>query len=190
MKSFTAFIIISISIALSAFYTWPQWQTVSTLQDKNTQLQDALEKANRLSKLRNDLKTQYDAIPTEEIEKVGKVVPVQYDPIKLTADIQSVALKHAMVIQDVTFTNRTDISNSGMGGAVTEAPPATPYKVVALNLSTKGQYKNFVAFLADLEKNLQILDVTKVDITAQSTQERGGVGVLDFKITLDSYWMN
>lgn len=189
MKSLTAFIIIAVSIALSAFYTWPQWQTVSSLKDKNTQLQDALEKANKLSQLRNDLLTAYNAIPPEEIERVGKVVPKQYDPIKLTADIQAIALQYGMVIKSTTFTDRSEVSNPGMG-VVTEAPSATPYKVVSLSLSTEGQYKNFVLFLADLEKNLQILDVTHVDITPKSNQERGGVSMLDFKITLDTYWMN
>lgn len=189
MKSLTAFIIIAVSIGLSAFYTWPQWQTVSTLKDKYTQLQDALKKANQLSQIRNELITRYNAIPLEEIERVGKVVPADYNPITLTADIHAIALRYGMVIKSTSFADQTDSSNSN-GGIVTEAPPVTPYKIVAVSFSTEGSYKNFLLFLTDLEKNLQILDITHVDITAKSAQERGGGGMLDFKITLDTYWMN
>jgi Tfp pilus assembly protein PilO len=191
MKSLTAFIIIIISIALLGFYAWPQWQTVSVLQDKNTQLQDAQLKAQELSQLRNNLVTQYNSISREDIEKVGKVVPKQYDPVKLTADINAIAMRYGMVIKNVSFTKNTDISSTGTG-AVVDAPPTTPYKVVTVAFSTEGSYKDFTLLLADLEKNLQILDIKNVDITAKSVSVKDKVapGSLDFKITLDTYWMN
>lgn len=190
MKSLTAFIITTVSIALLAFYAWPQWQTVSSLQQKNTQLKDALSNAEKLTALRNELITRYNAIPSEEMVKVGKVVPKQYDPLKLTADINALAMRYGMVVKGATFINRAEISNPGTGAVVEAQPLVSPYKVVAASFSIEGQYKDFVLLLADLEKNLQILDVTNVDITSKSAKEKSGSASLDFKITLDTYWMN
>lgn len=189
MKSLTALIIIVVSISVLYFYAWPQWQSVSELQDKHAQLKDAQFKAQELSKLRNNLVTQYNAIPPEEIEKVNKVIPVQYNPVKLAADISSIALRNGMVIKNVSFVDKKDVSNPG-DGSVVAAQPTTPYRVVEVLFSTEGQYKNFTLFLADLEKNLQILDISKVDIVRKTDSEKSPVSMLDFKITLDTYWMN
>lgn len=189
MKSITAIIILTASIALLYVYAWPQWQTVSDLQVKNQELKDAQLKAQELSKIRNNLVTQYNAIPLEEINKVGKVVPKQYNPVKLTADINALALRYGMVISGVTFMDQKEISSTGTG-AVIEAPQATPYKVVEVAFSTEGQYRNLTLLIADLEKNLQLLDIKRVDINSVTSKEKSIPSNLDFKITLDTYWMN
>jgi len=189
MKSLTAIIIIVISIGLLYFYAWPQWQTVSELQAKHKQLQDAQFKAQELTKLRQNLVTQYNSIPPEEMEKVNKVVPVQYNPVKLAADLNSIALRNGMIIKNVSFVDKKDISDPG-DGSVVAAQPKTPYRVVEVMFSTEGQYKNFTLLLADIERNLQILDIKKVDVVRKSDGEKSPVSTLDFKITLDTYWMN
>jgi len=189
MKSTTSFLIIVVSIAVLALYAWPQWQTVSALQDKHAELQDAQFKAQELTQLRNNLIAQYDAIPNEEIQKVRKVVPAEYNPIKLAADINAIALRQGMVVREVSFADTQDMSSTG-DGSIVDAPPATPYKVVRVSLSTEGQYRNFISLISDLERNLQLLDITNVDIVTKTEGERGSLPVLDFKIILDTYWMN
>lgn len=189
MKSITSLIIIVVSLALLYFYAWPQWQSVPELRSKHAALREAESKAQELSKLRNDLMTRYNAIPLEEMEKINKVVPVDYNPVVLAADISAMALRNSMVIKNVAFVDAAEVSNPN-NGAVTEAPPQTPYKVVEVSFATEGQYKNFISLLSDLEKNIQILDIKKIDIMAKPSQDRGGVPSLDFKVTLDTYWIH
>lgn len=189
MKSTTMFLVVIVSIGLLVLYAWPQWQTVGVLQDKHTELQDAQLRVQELTQLRDGLVAQYESIPPEDVQRLKKVIPVEYNPIKLTADLNAIALRQGMVIREVTFVDKEGGSNTG-DGSIVDAPPETLYKVVGVSFSTEGQYKNFTALLADLEKNLQILDIRAIDIATKSQADNISVPMLDFRITLDTYWMN
>ncbi|MEK7228172.1 MAG: type 4a pilus biogenesis protein PilO, partial [Patescibacteria group bacterium] len=56
-----------------------------------------------------------------------------------------------------------------------------------LSFSTTGPYKNFLAFISDLEQNLRLVDITEVKFTQGS-----GPGVVDnlsYAVSLKTYWL-
>ncbi len=193
MKRLTPLLFIIGAFVIAYLYTWPQWQATSGLKMKNQELKDAQQKAQQLKEIRDSLIAQYEAIPPSDLEKVSKVVPTQYNPIKLTADINAIALRHSMLVKDFSFVDKKETSEMTTGiidPTVEVVVPESPYKVVEFDFATEGQYKDLVVFLADLEKNLQLLDIKKVTVDSAASTDKPTSSRLTFKITLDSYWMN
>jgi len=193
MKTLRPFIILVIAIALLYLYAWPQWNAVAALRTREVELQTALTKAQELTQIRNNLMEQYEAISPEDTQKITRVVPATYDPVKLVADVNAIGLRYGMVIRDVRLSNVTEISTSG---AVQPAAPAEPYVKRQLSFSTSGQYRNFISFISDLETSLQLMDLQKVEVAAstQGPAQKVGApqqpsGALDFKVSLYTYWI-
>lgn len=193
MKSLRPFVILIIAIALVYFYAWPQWGSLTLLRARQVELQTALTKAEELTRIRNNLMEQYGAISPTDIEKIARVVPATYDPVKLVADVNAIGLRYGMVIRDVKL---SDVSEVSATGAVQAAGPAEPYIKRQLSFSTSGQYRNFISFISDLETSLQLMDLQKVEVTTsvRGVVQKSGVseqssGALDFKVTLYTYWI-
>ncbi len=194
MKSLKPFIVIVIAIALLYLYAWPQWDVVSLLRTREVELQTALGKAQELTQIRNNLMEQYNAITPLDTQKIARVVPAAYDPVKLVADVNAIGLRYGMVVKDVKLANVTEISTTG---GVQAAAPAEPYIKRQLSFSTKGQYRNFISFITDLETSLQLMDLQKVEVTGstQGPAQKVGApqvssGALDFKVSLYTYWIH
>lgn len=193
MKKLPSLFFIIGAVIIVYFYAWPQWQNSKSLRMKNQELLDAQQKAQQLKQIRDSLVAQYQEISADDLEKVNKVVPQQYNPIKLTADINAIALRYGMLVKDFSFADKKETveMTTGIIDPTAEVTiPESPYKVVEFDFSTEGQYKDLVLFLRDLEKNLQLLDIKKVTIDSATTADKSNSSRLTFKIVLDSYWMN
>lgn len=193
MKSLRPFIILVLAIALLYLYAWPQWNVVAALRIREVELETALGKAQELTQIRNNLMEKYSTISREDTEKIARVVPATYDPVKLVADVNAIGLRYGMIIRDVKLANVTEISSTG---AVQAALPAEPYIKRQLSFSTSGQYRDLVSFITDLETSLQLMDLQKVEVTTktQGVAQKVGApqqssGLLDFKVNLYTYWM-
>lgn len=196
MSSLRPFIIVVISIAALYFYAMPQWDRIGELKARNSEIQTALGKAQELNQIRTELMGQYNSISPENTAKIARVVPAVYDPVKLVADVNALALQYGMTIRDIKFADTVDVSATG---AIQAAAPAQPYIKRDISFTTKGQYRNFISFLSDVEQSLQLMDVQKIDISGgtqvqqtQGTQKpvAGSTnGNLDFKVTLHTYWI-
>jgi len=187
MKSLNSFIFIVIAAALGYVYAWPQWQKIQTLTARETELTGALEKANQIEVIKQELVTKYDAISETDTKKISKVVPVRFDPIKLVADINDIAARYNLVIRETKFGE--DASVAPGGGVVKDVQPMKSYQTITLNFNTSGQYRSLYSFISDLEKSLQLMDIQKVSI-APAQKGKESDSSLNFNITLDTYWMN
>lgn len=193
MKSLRPFIILVIAIALLYVYAWPQWNVVAVLRTREVELETALGKAQELTQIRNSLMEKYNAISPEDTKKIARVVPATYDPVKLIADVNAIGLRHGMIIRNTKIANITEVASTG---AVQAALPAEPYVKRQLSFSTSGQYRNFISFITELETSLQLMDLQKVEVSAstQGSAQKVGVpqqpsGLLEFKVSLNTYWI-
>lgn len=190
MNSLRPLIIIAIAIALLYLYAWPQWNTIGTLRAQNIELQSALGKAQELTEIRNQLMEQYSSISPVDTERIGRVVPATYDPLKLITDVNTIGLRYGMMIRNIKMTSPAETSNTGTIEAVA---PAEPFVKREFSFSTTGQYRNFISFLTELESSLQLMDIDKVEITTSTTAPKQAgaqtTGALSFNITLRTYWI-
>lgn len=185
MKSLKPFIIIILGIALAYLYTWPQWNKMAALRVHELELSQALTKAQELTVIRDRLIAQYDTISPADTEKIKKVVPETFDPVKLVADLNSVATTYGMVVRDVKISPQKAPETNGV---IQTAPPVEIYKKNTVSFGVQGTYRNFIAFLGDLEKSLQLLDIEKIEVDSGQKTTKDAVNTsLNFKIFLHTY---
>ena len=181
MKTSTSIFLLLISFCMLFFYTKPQYENWKVLRGEYSKYNEALEKAKDLKVLRDELLVKYNNIPEEEVEKLKKVVPRVFNPVKLSADINGIASQYGMTLFSVSIKDIPDAS----AGLLDENP--SPYKTVSIDFETKGSYENFVAMLKDIENHIQLSDVKKLTLEPLKKDELG-VG-LNFKVSIDSYWL-
>lgn len=186
MKSLTSLILIIIAGAVGYVYTWPQWQKIQALNERQAELTDALERAEQIDLIKRDLEVKYDTIALEDTKRINRVVPEKFEPIKLIADINDLAARYSLVVRGTTFAEESPDSSRGV---VKDVAPVAPYKIVTLSFGTSGQYRSLYSFISDLEKSLQLMDIKKVSI-APAQDSESSRGALDITLTLDTYWMN
>ena len=61
------------------------------------------------------------------------------------------------------------------------------YGEFKLSFNTTGPYKNFLAFISDLEQNLRLVDITEVKFAQSSVL--AGVDNLSYVVSLKTYWL-
>lgn len=182
MKTSTSILILVIAITLSFFYVKPQYDKLNLLKFEYAQYEDALNKAKELKVVRDQLLEKYKSIPDEDIDKLKKVVPEKYNPIKLVADLNGIAGKYGMVLSDVTIKENNQVAS------INEGPEnISLYKIVSVDFSTKGSYENFILILKDLENNVQLADVKTLAVSPLKEGEKS-IG-LNFKVSVDTYWL-
>jgi len=180
MKSLTSLILIALSIGLGFLYIKPEWDKISGLQAQKAQYEDALNKAKEINKLSTSLMAAYNSIPDADKTKLEQMIPPTLDSVKLTADLSAVAATYGMSIKGVKITPKgPDQSRTDVAGNVI----ADPYKTTEVTFTVTGQYPAFVKFLKDVESDVELVDVTGLNISASSQTASN----LDFNVKLNTY---
>ncbi|MBI5003553.1 type 4a pilus biogenesis protein PilO [Candidatus Kaiserbacteria bacterium] len=170
------------------FYTKPAYDLVKDQQTQIAQYDQALEKAAQLQQLKQNLLARYNAFDPNNIDRIQKMLPDHVDNIGLILDLNSLAARHGMSLENV------DVTNSGAAAtdvaATTIGSDQRDYESLTLHFSTHSTYSNFESFLKDIEASLRI-----VDLVALSIGRDGGAGGLNseplyqFQITIKTYWL-
>jgi Tfp pilus assembly protein PilO len=179
--------------AIFFLYTQPTYDTVQTEQAQIAQYDAALDKATQLQTLKQTLLSRYNAFDTNSLDRLQKLLPDHVDNIALILDLDSIASRYGLMLQNV------DVSNSGgqaaMGQAAIGAIGASnqAYDSLSLTFTTQGTYSNFLQFLTELETSLRIVDLASLTISPASSNTTTGVKpaepVYNYNITLRTYWL-
>lgn len=179
MKAFAPFILIAIAIGLFFFKVNPEWQNVKALQAEAGQYNEALEVVKELRELRVELQKNLDNFPTEDLSKLEKFIPDNFDTIRLTLDISSLASRHSIQLKD--------IKTSEMPASVTARPDQggmLSYNAGNLEFSFDASYQNALLFLEDVERSLRLTDVVGLSVKTSTAS------AYTFDVKLQTYWIN
>jgi Tfp pilus assembly protein PilO len=180
MKPFLPILLIVISIGIFYLYINPNYTNIRTLLSQRSDYQTALANIEQVKQLRDSLETQYSNISPDDINRLNKVIPQNLNVVKLTADLDSMASKHAMSLRNVRVTEEASDSSTGI-----TTKDSNPYKTTTMSFSVLGTYPSFVSFISDMEKSLQLIDVRTVDMKIASTQGN----IMQFDLTIQTYWI-
>lgn len=188
-------ILIALSITLFLTFTGPLYKDIISLRSKLGSYDEALTNAKALKDQRDALTQKASSIDSDNLEKLGKLLPDSVDNIRLILEIEKIAAPYGMSLRDVKYdTDKILEAKAGapvQGGAAVQTI-ARDYGVWTLGFSTTGTYANFSSFLKDLEKNLRIVDIESIAFTS----DVGGAVLnpsfkeaykYDFKIR--TYWL-
>lgn len=167
-------------------YTQPTYDSVKAVNVQIAQYDEALSKATELQKLKQSLLSKYNTFNPNDIDRLQKLLPDHVDNVRLILDIDSLATKHGMPIQNVVVSGTN--ANSGTQTAIgTVSSSKQKYDSLTIKFSTQGSYETFSGFLQDLESSLRVVDLNS--LTVSRTTVAGGAPVYSYDVTLRTYWL-
>ncbi len=181
-------------------YTQPAYTNTQVLQAQIEQYNQALDKSAELQKLKSTLLSRRNAFDPAALEDLKKMVPDHVDNIRLILDLDSVAGRFGMSLQNVVISNPTDgASAQTVVGAISAGKQK--YDSLTLKFTTRGTYVDFVRFMEELESSLRIVDVVSLTVTpegstARTLQAGGGTKAMAqtesiylYNIIIRTYWL-
>jgi Tfp pilus assembly protein PilO len=193
----TPIFLIGIAVAFFFLFTNPMYNDISTLNLNVASYNSALDNSKMFENERDKLTAKYNAIDSDNLIKLQKLLPENVDNVRLILEIGQIALPYGMVLKDVKYnvtqanTNATTTEPVVQGGMIT-----TPndYGIFDLEFSTSGTYDNFINFTKDLESNLRIVDISSIIFSSSSASvdnnpktNSSEIYKYDFKIK--TYWL-
>ncbi|MEK7564432.1 MAG: hypothetical protein AAB510_02590 [Patescibacteria group bacterium] len=189
--------IILLGIAVAGFFAFtnPLYTNVVELRGQVASYDEALKNSKALENQRDKLTAEYNALNTEDLAKLQKLLPDSIDNIRLILEIEKIAAPYGMVLRDVKYdaiktapTTTAPGSGSVVPGGATGPGVSTEYGVWDLSFSIVGTYENFLNFTRDLESNLRIVDVSSITFSSEIDLKSGTPTYKhDFKIK--TYWL-
>jgi len=204
MTPIISILMFALSIALVVLYAKPARPRIEALRQDISFLEDTLEQARELQSVRDKLLTKYNSFTPDDIERLGKLLPDHVDNVRLIIDIDEMARRYGLAIQDIEMKKRQEPlartaavpegeDDFAVGArAAREAAEAEEgldepkLSFLTLSFSVIAPYERFLAFLRDLERSLRIVDVTELSFT--SSKDAATKGHL-FKVAVKTYWL-
>jgi hypothetical protein len=174
--SLIIYTILTFSIGYAFIY--PSFGDISNLSDQKQKYADSLEMVNNIENKKNELLTKFDAIPEADKKNIETVLPTSLDFVKLISQIDAVAAKYGI---SITKISSKEVSPS-VGTSIESAGPQKAYQSSIIGFSFIAPYDKFNAFLNDLEKSLQILDIKSAKLVTQENQ------AYSYDVEFETYW--
>lgn len=186
--------------AVFFLYTKPAYDNTHALQAQIGEYNQALDKSAELQKLKNTLLSRRNAFDPAAIDALHKMVPDHVDNIRLILDMDSVAGRFGMSLQNVVISNpASESSDKTVIGAINAGKQK--YDSLTLKFTTRGTYSNFVQFMEELESSLRIVDVVSLTVTPDGSMMRPSSpedsartptqleSTYRYDITIRTYWL-
>lgn len=139
---------------------------------------NALDDADRIIARRNELEQLKNQISSTNEAYLDKFLPNNVDSVRLIVEIKDIVeAKAGLVLQDITV--------SGEEEALASALEAEGFSSTELTLLVRGDYFAFKSLLADLERNLRIVDVIDLQINVDAA-----TGAQTYTVVLRTYWIS
>lgn len=176
MKFIFPIIFLAAAVGVFLVYIEPTYADIEELRSTEALYDDALSKATELRQVRDNILSQYQNIPAENINRLEKMVPNTVDNVRLARDIDNIARQYGMTVSNLLVNVEAPNNGTSVGGQ-------GGYGTLSLQFSVSGTYQTLQLFLQDLENSLRLLDVVGISFSA------GEGNVYDYQITLNTYWL-
>ena len=185
MRYIFALLGLFIAGAIFFWYTKPTYDSVQGVKDESSQYDAALAKAAELQQLKASLLQRYNSFNPTDLDRVQKLLPDHVDNVALILDLDNLAARYQMPIENVDV-SAPATAISGETGVATIGASSQKYDSVTLRFATRGSYDDFLSFMKDLEQSLRIVDLVQLNISPDALQE--GPQNYGYEMTLRTYW--
>jgi hypothetical protein len=183
MRSFLFPIILAIlAIGLFAMYTNPTYQRAKGVLASVNSYNDALSKSKELRKIRDEKIAAFNTFSPDNKTRLTQLLPDNVDNIRLIIDINGIAGRHNLALKNVSLGTISDSANARTALAAGASGEAVGSIEIGFSVATT--YDNMLAFVADLEHSLRVLDLENIHFTVSDK----GMSDYDFKIR--TYWLH
>lgn len=175
-----------ISAGVAVVYIVPQYGNIVDLRGKDTALAEALNKAKDIDSISRDLSEKMRSISKDNIDRLGRLLPPQFDELRFVNDLQGVGERHSLAIKNLLIT--ADQADNQQAAPVVSAAGGKGYLTHKFSFSVSASYGNFISFLQDIERSLEFVDITSIKLAASSGDGRSPSSSLyDYQIEFVTY---
>lgn len=196
--------ILFILIAIVSFfwYTQPAYNDTSSIQAEIEEYDTAIEQVAEIQQIRDSLLSRYNQLPQSTLYVIDRVLPQELDTVRFLIELQQVALRSDLQINDISYGGGGGDDEGGVGSVGdSSVVPNKPYQSAAVSFSTSGSYAEVLEFIRAIEQSARIIDIVEVSISAGSEE---GIGIGEeteenalpsgennaYQITAYTYWLN
>lgn len=175
------------AIALFAAYTQPAYDAAKAKQAKIAEYDAALGKSNALQAKKAELDSQERALDADAVDRLHKMLPDHVDNVRLVLDLDNLAARHGMPMQNVVVNAPTAVEAKQTAiGAI--GASSQKYESLTIKFTTDGTYGNFMSLLNDIESSLRIVDMVSLSM-APGASVPNAEQTYHYDITLRTYWL-
>ncbi len=184
------FLIIVIALSIGAFtlYVKPRYSALQETKEAIASYNSNLDTADKLKTSREELIAHYNSISKTNLDSLKTLLPDSVDNIRLIIQIDSLATRNGLsTVRNVEYQAQ---EKAAAATSTVQSPDAArkSYGEFVVTFQTTGQYKNFLSFLSDLEANLRLVDVTRIEFTP-SGGTASLAGNMSYSVTIKTYWL-
>lgn len=190
MKYLFLLIVIGASLGTFVAFINPRFDHISELRSDIAVYTDRLRTAEKIKESREQLISTYNSIQKTDLDNLKVLLPDSVDNIRLIIQLNTIALQNGLsTVRDVQYETPTE-TKAGTSPTDADVDEGNPVGDFEITFSTTGQYKNFLSFLSNMEQNLRLVDVVRVDFTQSATTTTGSsADNQQYKVMLKTYWL-
>jgi hypothetical protein len=192
-------------------YLRPAYETIASLKTEKRGYEEVLDNANEVRILREKWLAVENSFSPKDLDRLAKMLPQKAQGIQLARDVDGLASIFGITITKISFAEAADTRSAAPSGveatlpasayAVTgdvfaPAPPPTPTgKVLELSFSFVTDYPNFMRFLRELERSLELSDVETLSMSRSKKdveKDKGASAVSNqyaFSLKIHTYFL-
>lgn len=184
MRIALTIIFLAAAVGLIFWAARPIWSDILSLRAEIGAIEDTLARLHELEGLRDELLNTYNSVPRSKIERLYDLLPPKPDSGNILVALEKIARDRGVRLRRVDF-----IKDSGQQAVQQAAGPAriavkeeAAANVISYSFAISASYESFRSFLAALEKNLRVADITDVSFTG------GSSNLFEFTLKAKSYY--
>ena len=171
MRILAPILLLIAAVATFFVYIDPQYQEIKKLREEGRQLTSTLENSNQVKAVRDKLTEESKRFTDDQLKKLEKIVPTRIDSMGFILDVVGIANNRGLTIESFKITPSSQANGLVKGKNIFTRSAKTASPVAVVNLShveskfdfkVTSSYEVFVSFLEDLERNLQITDISSI----------------------------
>jgi Tfp pilus assembly protein PilO len=188
MRNIFSLLFIAGAIAIFFLYTSPAYDSMQGLSAQGAQYDAALDKATQLQEVKQTLLSRYNSFDPNAITRLSTMLPDQVDNIRLILDLDNLAGRFGMQLQNVDISSSASQSGSVVSSI---ASAAQPYDSLTIQFSTHGTYQQFTQFLSALQSSLRLVDILSISLAPSGSTGTQGTGepTYQYQMTVQTYWL-
>lgn len=178
--------------AVFFLYTQGAYDSMKGTQAKIAEYNTALDKAAELQKLKQNLLERFNAFDPQALDRLKKLLPDHVDNIALILDLDSIAGRYGLALQNVDVSSSAPQTKSRQVAVGAIGTANQGYDSLTFSFSTQGTYSNFLQFMTALESSLRVVDLSSLAIGRASSVPGTGASkepLYSYNLTLRTYWL-
>ena len=186
IKTFIPLLSLVAAVGLYFVHIEPTLANIKILREEESAFSEALVKTRQLEEIKERLSTQLLSFDDEKLEALEKFLPSTIDNVHLVFDVNSIAEQYNSDLISAEVARANTVQRN-----VNDATLEDSYQTVVFKFSVDMNYKIFLAFIADLERSLKLMDVSSIHFsTGISTQGVGAGSAMIIEVQFNTYSSN